>query len=186
MYKIIEFSDLNSYCDIEKTRACIINGCYEIHWIKGYCKKHYDQKWNKEHLQSMSKTYKKWYKKNREKILKRCKIYRDNNVEKIKEKARIYRNNNPEKVLESQKKYFKKIGKLFDMTSGEYQHIINTWSRSIKKLDNKICKNCDSTKNLHAHHIYPKAQFPELAFDLDNGVTLCNDCHGETHGFNMY
>jgi predicted RNase H-like nuclease (RuvC/YqgF family) len=34
---------------------------------------------------------------------------------------------------------------------------------------------------LVAHHVKPKSQYPELKFDLENGVTLCVDCHKDHH-----
>ena len=55
-----------------------------------------------------------------------------------------------------------------------------TWSRAVKKRD-KCCVECGSTENLTAHHIKPKSQYPELAFELSNGKTLCRFCHRLEH-----
>ena len=35
--------------------------------------------------------------------------------------------------------------------------------------------------NLNAHHLNGWNAFPEQRFDLDNGVTLCTDCHKDFH-----
>lgn len=56
----------------------------------------------------------------------------------------------------------------------------------LSKIDNFMCKNCSSTENLNSHHIQPKAEFPELSLDLNNGITLCLDCHSEIHGYRIY
>lgn len=55
------------------------------------------------------------------------------------------------------------------------------WTTLVKKRDGRKCRNCGSTCELHAHHIKPRGKFPELAFDLSNGITLCRDCHVEEH-----
>ena len=52
------------------------------------------------------------------------------------------------------------------------------WSDEIRKLDRSCCRNCGtSSGRLEAHHIKPLAEYPELAFDLDNGIPLCVHCH---------
>ena len=34
---------------------------------------------------------------------------------------------------------------------------------------------------MEAHHIKPKAKFPNEAYDDNNGVALCQKCHKEYH-----
>jgi hypothetical protein len=43
------------------------------------------------------------------------------------------------------------------------------------------CVECDSTENLHAHHIVPISENKELATDPENGIMLCADCHSNKH-----
>jgi 5-methylcytosine-specific restriction endonuclease McrA len=31
--------------------------------------------------------------------------------------------------------------------------------------------------SLEAHHIRPKRRFPKLTLEVNNGITLCFDCH---------
>lgn len=53
-----------------------------------------------------------------------------------------------------------------------------TWCKSIYKRDNYSCKKCDKKHcKLEAHHIKSYKLFPELRFDINNGVCLCTECH---------
>jgi len=43
--------------------------------------------------------------------------------------------------------------------------------------------DCNSrSRDIAAHHIYPKKKYPEKQFDIDNGITLCRKCHELTYG----
>jgi ribosomal protein L32 len=44
------------------------------------------------------------------------------------------------------------------------------------------CESCGSQERLEAHHILPKAQFPHLIHDINNGKCLCRNCHKLLHG----
>ena len=63
----------------------------------------------------------------------------------------------------------------------ERDNKLNTeWAIKVKKRD-KVCVDCGSSKNLQAHHIYHWAKYPELRLNLDNGKTLCGNCHHKEH-----
>jgi hypothetical protein len=57
------------------------------------------------------------------------------------------------------------------------------WARMVKLRD-KVCTQCGATEDLHAHHIKPYKEFPELKYDINNGVTLCAHCHRLHHKLN--
>jgi HNH endonuclease/NUMOD3 motif len=52
------------------------------------------------------------------------------------------------------------------------------WREAIFKRDNFTCQICGKKGGkLQADHIKPFSLFPELRFILENGRTLCVDCH---------
>jgi 5-methylcytosine-specific restriction endonuclease McrA len=56
------------------------------------------------------------------------------------------------------------------------------WRERVFKRDNFTCQKCKIKGiHLHSHHIQNFSQFPELRFEVDNGITLCKDCHMEFH-----
>jgi len=60
-------------------------------------------------------------------------------------------------------------------------YYLRRWSTLVRVRDNYICYVCSEKisprSESEAHHIYPKSEYPEKAYDLDNGVCVCSRCH---------
>jgi len=143
-----------------------------IVWQKQYNKDHreerqaYDKQYNKDHCEERL-VYKKQY-------------YKDNREERLVQQKQ-YSKDHPEVKLRSQKKTFTELGKVFDLDYNPMRYAIDAWSKTVRKRDGHKCTWCDSTQNLIAHHIWHKAFCPESSLDVNNGITLCHDCHWEQH-----
>jgi len=56
------------------------------------------------------------------------------------------------------------------------------WREEVFKRDDYSCQNCKQYGGtLNAHHIKPFALFKDLRFNIDNGITLCEECHFKLH-----
>jgi len=68
-------------------------------------------------------------------------------------------------------------------TRGKDSPIYRKWSLDVKKRDNFKCRigNKDCCGKLESHHILMWAYFPELRYDVNNGITLCHFHHPFKH-----
>jgi len=63
------------------------------------------------------------------------------------------------------------------------------WRKAVFERDNWTCQDCGErnyggrgkTVFLHAHHVFPFADFPEHQLAVWNGITLCEICHAKLH-----
>ena len=64
------------------------------------------------------------------------------------------------------------------MQTTEYKN----WRTEVFKRDNYTCQCCGQEGyKLNAHHIKSYSENPELRTDVDNGITLCQNCHKKFH-----
>lgn len=75
-----------------------------------------------------------------------------------------------------------KDGKSLERDRARLAAQVKSWRITVFIRDNRRCQQCGATEHIHAHHIKPWAEYPDLRFDVDNGVTLCEVCHGKVHG----
>ena len=56
------------------------------------------------------------------------------------------------------------------------------WAAQVLLRDNATCRHCGiSDVKMHAHHVLPWKQYPDLRTDVSNGLTLCVKCHRAVH-----
>ncbi len=63
------------------------------------------------------------------------------------------------------------------------------WRKRVLSRDKYTCQmpNCKKKKNLQVHHIKKWSSASTLRFEIDNGITLCYNCHKEvTNNENFY
>lgn len=57
--------------------------------------------------------------------------------------------------------------------------IYKQWRKDVLKRDGRTCQmpDCGAKKRLQVHHIHKWASSPVLRYTIDNGITLCYNCH---------
>lgn len=58
------------------------------------------------------------------------------------------------------------------------------WRKAVFERDAYTCQVCKKVGGeLNSHHIKSWSEYKELRFDVNNGITLCEDCHRLTDNF---
>ena len=53
--------------------------------------------------------------------------------------------------------------------------------KQVYERDKYKCIKCGSKEKINAHHILSQKYYPEKRYDIDNGITLCEECHIKIH-----
>ncbi len=53
------------------------------------------------------------------------------------------------------------------------------WKEKVKKRDGDLCRSCQNKSYLDVHHIFRVESHPHLSDHIDNGITLCKNCHAK-------
>lgn len=87
-----------------------------------------------------------------------------------------------------------KINCFFSDTRNRLQREVVKLKKSVLIRDDYKCRKCGYSladdfyreKTLDCHHIIPASEEMALFLDIDNLITLCNDCHKEVHREDKY
>lgn len=64
-----------------------------------------------------------------------------------------------------------------DRRSAKYKK----WKKNVLERDNHKCRICGVEKKLVVHHIKHFADNIKERYDINNGITLCENCHKKVH-----
>lgn len=70
---------------------------------------------------------------------------------------------------------------LTDEQRNSFRSRVQTWAKRVKEKDVFTCQVCGSKEKLIAHHLNSYATDENRRLDVENGVTMCRDCHTDFH-----
>lgn len=82
-----------------------------------------------------------------------------------------------------------KNGKYTAENIARYKHYTNSfiykqWRESVFKRDEYRCQKCGQIGGyLTVHHVSSWAEYPQFRYLINNGLTLCEECHKKTDNY---
>jgi len=55
------------------------------------------------------------------------------------------------------------------------------WRKAVLAVGRYVCANCGDAGNLDTHHVHGFLKYPELRYEVENGLVLCEPCHYGLH-----
>jgi hypothetical protein len=136
--------------------------------------------WRKANPIKVSEFRKRYYRANAKRLLEYNKQWDNDNREKRRGYIEQWKKANPSKVMQHSFNYIQKHPGRGPGRFGSFQYC--EWRSMIYQKDNYTCQSCFKRGvRLHAHHIKGWADYPDLRYDIENGITLCVICHREEH-----
>ncbi len=58
--------------------------------------------------------------------------------------------------------------------------MLSLWGQAVFETYGTNCEVCGKTAN-QPHHFFPRSSYPNMKYEVKNGVPLCQVCHGRLH-----
>jgi 5-methylcytosine-specific restriction endonuclease McrA len=119
------------------------------------------------------------------KIVNKCKICGNSFTPKVRGlrgRNTVYCSDKCKSIGQSKSNHWNWKGGISKNHRRETKEYID-WRNSIYRKDKFICQVCKKhcKDDIVAHHIKSWNNFPELRYDLQNGMVLCRSCHIKEH-----
>lgn len=98
----------------------------------------------------------------------------------MKEAAKLRMKQNPHLAKNQAEKI---TGRFLGKNSPHYKNGSGRWSRNVMERDGYTCQDCGlhDPEIVEAHHIIPRSVDPSKQYNIDNGITVCPNCHKRCH-----